>query len=178
MAMVAMANQETPMPAVSSQLVDALERVYEKKDLRHVSQIFAPDYLEHDPASPAPHRGPENIKQLIKSWQSAFTDLQLAVEERVVEGDTVIIRWCGSGTYACRARGPEPGNTPITLSGTTVTRIARGRAVEGWSNWRWPDGGAPAAWRTEKRRWTPVGEHGGFCAAVRQVAHCLAHGRQ
>jgi predicted ester cyclase len=113
----------------------ALERVYGRGDLSQVDDLFATDYIEHDPASPHMLHGPASVKQFVSMYRRAFPDLRLAVAERVIEGDTVLLHWMGRGTHLGTFQEMEPTSKRVALKGTTITRLDHGRAVEGWSNW-------------------------------------------
>jgi predicted ester cyclase len=128
-------NSTSQALSIDDQTVLALERVYGEGDLNEIQNLFAADYVEHDPGTPGPARGPESVAQFIVSYRRAFPDLQLTLTERVTEGDTVLLRWTGCGTHAGAMRSFEPSGKRIGVKGTTITRIDRGKAVEGWSNW-------------------------------------------
>lgn len=56
-----------------------------------VDELVTDSYVRHDPNSPEV-RGPEEEKQLIAMYRSAFPDLHFTVEDMVAEGDKVVIR--------------------------------------------------------------------------------------
>ncbi len=68
-------------------------------DLDAVEEIFAPDYVLHDPSLPEEGRGPEAARQLATAFRSAFPDLHTTFDEAVAEGDKVAYRWTASGTH-------------------------------------------------------------------------------
>jgi predicted ester cyclase len=55
-----------------------------------VDELVTDFYVRHDPNSPEV-RGPEEEKQLIAMYRSAFPDLHFTVEDMVAEGDKVVI---------------------------------------------------------------------------------------
>jgi predicted ester cyclase len=133
--MVLILESQAPDTVVSGDVVEALERVYGQGDVNKIEALFAPDYVEHDPAAGGTLRGPESVKQFVASFRRAFPDLELTLAERWVEGDTIILHWTGCGTHLGPWQDLAPAGEQLTISGFTVTRIERGKAVEGWSNW-------------------------------------------
>ena len=69
-----------------------LEEVFAQGDLDGIQQLFAPDYVEHDPASDEEIRGHEGVRRDLSIYQSALSDIEIAVEDQIVEGDRVATR--------------------------------------------------------------------------------------
>jgi predicted ester cyclase len=113
----------------------ALEQVYGGGDLSQVDGLFASDYVEHDPSCLQTLHGPPSVKQQVSLYRRAFPDLRIHVVERMIEGDTVFLRWTGDGTHLGGFLELEPTGKKVALHGTTITRLDHGKAVEGWSNW-------------------------------------------
>src|SRR5215212_4572152 len=93
----------------------ACEEVFSAQgDLDVADEIFAPNFVGHDPASPEDIRGPEGVKEFANMFRNAFPDVQLSVEAQVAEGDMVVTRWIASGTHQGRIDGHrsyrEPGD--------------------------------------------------------------------
>jgi predicted ester cyclase len=63
-----------------------------------VEEIFSPDYVSHEPTS-GEVRGIEGARQFAATFREAFPDLQNTIEDMVAEGDTVVMRFRGSGTH-------------------------------------------------------------------------------
>ena len=61
--------------------------------------------------------------------------MQLAVDEMIGEGDTVVARWTMRGTHLGEMRGGiAPTGKPFTVTGTTTNRVANGQIAEAWGN--------------------------------------------
>ena len=137
------AGERVPEAAsVERRVLRSLRRVFCRGELALAEDLFASDYLDHDPDGPSAERGPESVRRLIHTCRAAFPDLHLRVEEQVVEGDTVLTRWKGRGTHLGPWLDRPPSGKRVSLRGVTVTRFAGAQAVEGWSNWELPSGGA------------------------------------
>jgi predicted SnoaL-like aldol condensation-catalyzing enzyme len=69
-----------------------LEEMFNKGNLDLADEVFAPDYVDHDPAMPEDIRGPEGFKEYVSIFRTAFPDLHLEIEDQVAEGDKVVTR--------------------------------------------------------------------------------------
>ncbi len=114
----------------------ALEEVFSGQgNLDVADELFAPDYVGHDPASLEDIRGPEGVKEFASMYRNAFPDVQLSVQEQVAEGDMVATRWIASGTHQGDLMGIAPTGNRVTVAGTSVERIVDGKLKETWDNY-------------------------------------------
>ena len=114
----------------------ALEEVWSGQgDLDAADELYAPNWLDHDPASPEDIRGPEGAKELASMYRNAFPDNRYSVEEQVAEGDMVVTRWIASGTHQGEIMGIAPTGNQVTMAGTSVERIVDGKIEETWDNY-------------------------------------------
>jgi predicted SnoaL-like aldol condensation-catalyzing enzyme len=89
------------------------EEVFGQGKLESVDELLAPDYVSHAPGDPELNRGPEDIKQIVRAYHSAFPDIDFAVEMQVAEGDIVVTRWIARGIHRGEFMGippPEDGS--------------------------------------------------------------------
>ncbi len=49
-----------------------LEEVFNRGNLEAVDELFAPEYVDHDPATPQDMRGSEGAKQIVSMYRGAF----------------------------------------------------------------------------------------------------------
>ena len=114
----------------------ALEEVFSGQgNLDVADELFAPDYVGHDPASLEDIRGPEGVKEFASMYRNAFPDVQLSVQEQVAEGNMVATRWIASGTHQGDLMGIAPTGNRVTVAGTSVERIVDGKIEETWDNY-------------------------------------------
>lgn len=111
------------------------EEVWEKGNLAVADEIFAADYVHHDPSTPDFGRGPEGEKKRATLYRTAFPDLRLTIDDMIAEGDTVVTRWTARGTHKGELRGIAPTGKPVTVTGISVARFSGGKAAEQWVNW-------------------------------------------
>jgi steroid delta-isomerase-like uncharacterized protein len=111
-----------------------LQEAFNEGNLGVVDEIFASDYVLHDPANPQEIRGPEGIKQFVQMYRSAFPDTHITVEDQIAEGDEVVTRWRGRGTHQGELFGVAPSGNQVELSGITISRFEGGKIAEDWTN--------------------------------------------
>jgi steroid delta-isomerase-like uncharacterized protein len=99
-----------------------------------VEEIIAPDYVSYEPTS-GETRGIEGARQFAATFREAFPDLECTIEDMVAEGDTVVMRFRGSGTHQgeTEAFGPPTGKQ-MEITGITIKRLSEGKIVEAWTN--------------------------------------------
>ena len=90
-------------------------------------------YVRHDPNSPEV-RGPEQEKQLIAMYRSAFPDLHFTIEDMLAEGEKVVIRVVIHATHKGELLGIPPTDKQLALTSTEIFRIAGGKIDEQWIN--------------------------------------------
>ena len=103
-------------------------------DLDVADEIFAPNYVSHEPAFGDLH-GVEAIKQFAATERQAIPDLQNTVEDQVAEGNKVATRFRGRGTHTgeTEAFGPPTDNS-YEVTGLTLQRFNDdGKIVEDWT---------------------------------------------
>jgi steroid delta-isomerase-like uncharacterized protein len=95
-------------------------------------ELYAPDYVLHDPSLPEALHGPECIKRYAAMTLGAFPDARVTVEDQVAEGDKVVSRWTATGTHTGDLMGIPPTERRIEISGITINRFSGGKIAEDW----------------------------------------------
>ena len=120
------------MKAISGRYFEA----WNAADLDLIERTFAPEFVIHDPSSPMPlHMGPEGVKGRIVAYRNAIPDLAIDILDRIGEGDKVMTRWRLHGHHNGPFEGIPGSGHGVSVTGTTLHRIARDRIVEQWVNW-------------------------------------------
>jgi steroid delta-isomerase-like uncharacterized protein len=112
------------------------DEVFVQRNLDLVDELFAPDYVLHDPGLPGGElRGTEDFKQRwVSMFRTAFPDLQLSVEDQVAEGDKVATRYTGRGTHQGELMGIPPTGNDVSVDGVIISRVSGGSIEEEWNN--------------------------------------------
>ena len=90
-----------------------------------ITALFPPDGLAHGLGA-EPVKGPAAFLEFWKGFHSTFSDIHIAVDDSVDEGDNIYVR--------CTARMKFKGK-PVVLSGGCQARIVGGRIAECWNTW-------------------------------------------
>jgi steroid delta-isomerase-like uncharacterized protein len=112
-----------------------LEEVFAKGHLEAIPELFAADYVEHDPASDEEIRGHEGVRRDLSTYQSAFSDIEITVEDQVAEDDRVATCVTLRGTHVEELFGIPPTGKRVGVTGIVIQRIAEGRLAQGRWNW-------------------------------------------
>ena len=113
-----------------------MEEVWNKGNLAALNDILASNCVSHfTPSLKAVFNGPEEYKQAVGIFRTAFPDLHFAIEDLIAEGDKVVCYWIATGTtkghymsYAPTGKQMEhqPG---ITIFGLVNGKIVSHRAI-------------------------------------------------
>jgi steroid delta-isomerase-like uncharacterized protein len=115
--------------AVSRRVV---EEIFNGGNLDLADELYAPDYVLHDPSLPEDLHGPEGLKQYAGMNLGAFPDARVTVEDQIAEGDMVVSRWTATGTHTGELMGIPPTGRYVEVSGITINRFSGGRIAEDW----------------------------------------------
>ncbi len=97
-----------------------------------VDEVFASDYLHHDPANVDSIGGLDDVKRHITTLRSAFPDLAFHVQDVVANGEDIVLRWTATGTHTGDYFGIPPTGKAFNITGMNYWRTANGKAIEGW----------------------------------------------
>ena len=97
-----------------------------------VDEIYAPDYVLHDPSTPEDVHGVEGAREFYETVFNAFPDTEISIEELIAEGDKVVTRWTSRGTHQGEFMGLPPSGKRVEVAGVTISRIEGGKIVEDW----------------------------------------------
>jgi steroid delta-isomerase-like uncharacterized protein len=112
-----------------------MDEMFNEGNLDLADELFAPDYVDHDPAMPDDIHGPEGSKEYVSVFRTAFPDLHIEIEDQVAEGDKVVTRWTGTGTHEGDMMGIAPTGNKVTLPGMEIVRFLGGKIAEGWEGY-------------------------------------------
>jgi steroid delta-isomerase-like uncharacterized protein len=105
-------------------------------DLDVAEEVYAPDFVGHDPTLPEDLNGVEAAREFAASFRSAFPDLTCSIEDQLAEGDKVATRWRASGSHEGETEelGPPTGKR-MEVTGVSIERISGGKVLESWDNY-------------------------------------------
>jgi steroid delta-isomerase-like uncharacterized protein len=104
-------------------------------DVSVADRAFAPDCVIHINGSPQPNLSLGGFKEMVSGLLGAFPDLRFTVEDQIVAGDRVAIRWSAEGTNS-GAFGTVPATgRRVKISGLVLDRVVDGKVAERWEQW-------------------------------------------
>ena len=110
------------------------EELFTQGNLDAADEVYAPDYVGHDPSNPEEVRGLQAAKQAAADYRRAFPDLRVTVEDLIAEGDKVAARLRVRGTHLGDLNGIAPTGRRVDFTGIVMSRVEGGRIAEDWAN--------------------------------------------
>ena len=78
-------------------------------------------------------RGLKECKQVFSQLYDVFPDLHFTLDDEIVKGDKVAIRWTATGTHKGTFMGSPPTNKKITTWVLEIDRFVNGKLAEVWA---------------------------------------------
>lgn len=110
-----------------------VEEIFSKGNLDAAGEIYAPDYVGHEPTSPEGARGVEGARRFAAAYREAFPDFRVTVEDQFAEGDRVATRFTARGTHEGELEGIAPTGNRVEIAGLAISRIEDGKVAEDWT---------------------------------------------
>ena len=111
-----------------------LEEIFDAKgNLDAAEEIYAPNYISHQPAGDEDIRGVEAIKQFAAGMREAFPDLEITIEDQIAEGNKVVTRFRTRDTHQGELWGMPPTGKEVEITNVSVCRIEGGKIAEEWT---------------------------------------------
>jgi steroid delta-isomerase-like uncharacterized protein len=128
-------TKEVPVSEENKALVRRQEEdLFSGGNLDVADEIYAPDYVGHDPSNPEDVRGLQAAKRAASDYRQAFPDLRVTVEDLIAEGDRVAAHLRFRGTHLGELDGIAPTGRRVDCTGIVVSRIEEGKIAEDWAN--------------------------------------------
>ncbi|MGH9800885.1 MAG: ester cyclase, partial [Blastocatellia bacterium] len=103
------------------------DEVWKNGNLAVADEVFAANYVRHDPLGAAPAPGVEGQKQIAAAFRKAMPDRKTTIDLMIAEGDLVAARWTMNGVHV-------PTGKKVEFAGVNIFRIASGKIVELWNH--------------------------------------------
>ena len=110
------------------------DEAWNKGNLLVVDELFTDDYMTHSTLSPGgPVRGPEEVKQFISRFRTAFPDLSVEVNDMLAEDAKAVTLFTLRGTQKSEFMGIQSKGNTATVTAMVIWRIENGKIAEGWN---------------------------------------------
>ena len=115
-----------------AQLDEMLERLFRDAmnngDESVIDEVLAEDYTNHSFGA----SGREAMKGVIGQFRSAFPDIQIVIEERVIDGDHAAQRGHFTGTHQGEFNGMAPTGRNVTIQFMDWWHARDGLLADNW----------------------------------------------
>jgi len=111
------------------------DEIWNRGNWAIVDELFAPNYLNHDPYNPELGVGPEGFKRRVNGYRSVLQDFDMRIECQIAEGDMVETQWSLRGIYQGGLEGAPSTGEPVYVEGQLLSEIAGGKFIEEWVHW-------------------------------------------
>lgn len=119
-------------PEGNKNILRRLSEALNSGNLDAIDNIFAPDYVRHDPSSLLREAGVAQYKETFARVRRAFPDAHWKIEDLLEDGDKVIGRWIFRGTHKGPFFNLSPTGKEVTYPIIGIYRIEEGRIAEDW----------------------------------------------
>lgn len=110
-----------------------IEEGFNCDDWTVCEKTLADTYTAYYGAEGKANVGRDEYVRVCKFLRESFPDVNITIEDLVVEGDKVVMRYTERGTLSGRPfLGIEPAGQRYAKPGTTVYRVVDGRLAESW----------------------------------------------
>lgn len=115
----------------NSEVVHAVfSEVWSKGDVELVADLLSEDFVGHFPGETV--HGREGLIAQVIAHRTAFPDWTEEVEDEIVDGDKVAIRFRSRGTNMGQFLGNPPTGNSVEISEVAIFKLTDGKIAEQW----------------------------------------------
>lgn len=113
-----------------------IEEIFNGTNLDAAAEIYAADFVDHDRAFSWEMYGPDEMKECVGVFHSAFPDFRVTLEDQIAEGDKVVNRWTVRETHRGEFQDVSPTGKEVEFTGIHISTINdEGTLQESWENY-------------------------------------------
>ena len=128
-----MSEKDSASEARREKIRVAWEAAWDRGEVDELDGLLSPDYRRISATGTS--QGREEFKASITATRSAFPDLLTIIDEIVVEGDRVAVRWHSTGNHVHSFLGVPATKRRVEVSGATFARFDGEQIVEEHITW-------------------------------------------
>jgi len=110
------------------------EEVWNQGRESAIDELTHPNGIVHGLPGPDDAMSIGSFKAMHKAFCAGLSDIHVAVEQTITEGDLTAARCVVTATHTGEGMGKPPKGNPITFTGMCIVRVQDGKIVEGWNN--------------------------------------------
>jgi ketosteroid isomerase-like protein len=129
--------------AVARQAIEALELAVASGDTSAIDAVFHAEFVNRTPDDVPPDQTEGGVEELKTAYTGivtdAISDVAFTVDDVLVDGDMVAVRYTINGTLDPAPFGLPGEPRPVAIGGVHLMRIADGQVVENWDYSEFPE---------------------------------------
>jgi len=116
-------------------LIERLHEIWSDGNVSAIPAVYSADFVAHMPkgwGNAESRDGHDGICKAIERLRAGFPNWREHVQDILVDGDKVAVRYFSTGTNTGIFEGRAPTGQQIEVDELSIFRIADGRVVEQW----------------------------------------------
>lgn len=116
-------------------LVERLHEIWNSGHVDLIPEVYAADFVAHFPKGwqeTESRDGHDGIRRAIERLKAGFPDWHERIDDMVIDGDKVAVRYFSTGTNTGAFWGRPATGRKIAVDELSIFRIAGGRIAEQW----------------------------------------------
>ena len=109
------------------------DEVWNKGRREAIAEMLTPESIVHEGGVDTV--GIEGFYPYFDRLQSAFSSIQVNVDDSMAQGDKICVRWSFTAKHTGEGLGVAPSGITVDLTGITILRVKNNKLMEGWQNW-------------------------------------------
>jgi steroid delta-isomerase-like uncharacterized protein len=119
------------MPQTNEKTMRRLvDEVINKQCLAVIDEIIHVDYVYHTPNQEL--HGRQALGELLTTYQTAFPDLQVSIDELISTDDKAVLIFTLTGTHKNQLMGIPASGKQVKINGVIRSRFDNGQIIEEW----------------------------------------------
>ena len=112
------------------------EEVWNQGREATIDELLDPNVKAHGLTDPNGNEidGIESFRSFYRLFRAAFSDIHIAIEDTVTEGNLGVARFVATGEHTGDGLGKPPKGNAVRFTGMTIVRVKDGKIVESWNN--------------------------------------------
>lgn len=107
------------------------DEVWEKRRPEEIPLLFAAGYVNHAGARGTLSR-PDGIRKNYQSLVEAFPDVRFTLDDLLVDGAKVVVRYAMYGTHLGQFQEFAPSGRQVVVPGIGIYKVEGGQIQESW----------------------------------------------
>jgi steroid delta-isomerase-like uncharacterized protein len=112
------------------------DHVWNKRRAEAIAEMMSPKCIGHGKAADGGDSiGSDGFRSFQEAYLGAFPDLKVVVDDVIVEGRKMAVRWVATGTHQGDTLGFPATGREMRITGISIVYVKGGKIVEGWDSY-------------------------------------------